>query len=88
MVQQLAGVRPLSPDRQLLIGPAPNCPGAYLATGHGTKGIHLAAVTGRLIADLITRGRTDLPVSLDVFSPDRFDGRPAKFDANPPATDD
>jgi D-amino-acid dehydrogenase len=84
-------VRPLSPDRRPLIGSVPGCPGAYLATGHGTKGIHLAPVTGRLIADLITRGRTDLPVSLEAFSPGRFDGQTGQtggFEASPQITDD
>lgn len=74
VAQHLAGVRPLTPDRRPLIGPVPGCPGAYLATGHGHKGIHLAAVTGRLIADFVTRGRTDVPVPADVYDPARFDG--------------
>lgn len=88
VAQHLAGVRPLSPDRQPLIGPVPGAPGAYLATGHGTKGIHLAPVTGRIIADLIQNGKTDLPISLEAFSPARFDDVVARFDAKPPATDD
>ena len=88
VAQHLAGVRPLSPDRRPLIGPVPNRPGVYLATGHGTKGIHLAAVTGHLIADLITRGRTDLPVTLEAFDPGRFSGQATSFDTRPYATDD
>ncbi|HEX2172065.1 MAG TPA: FAD-dependent oxidoreductase [Dehalococcoidia bacterium] len=88
VVQQLAGVRPLSPDRRPLIGAVPGVPGAYLATGHGTKGIHLAAVTGRLIADLIADGRTDLPAALQPFDPGRFrDGAPAD-ESTPRVTDD
>ena len=76
LVQQLAGYRPLSPDRLPLIGPVPGCEGAYLATGHGTKGIHLAAATGKVIADLIARGATDLDVPLDGFAPARFAAAP------------
>jgi glycine oxidase len=72
VVQQLAGYRPLSPDRRPLIGPVPGWDGAYLATGHATKGIHLAAATGRVVADLTTTGRTDLDVALESFSPARF----------------
>ncbi|MBV9546071.1 MAG: FAD-dependent oxidoreductase [Chloroflexi bacterium] len=72
VAQHLAGVRPLTPDRQPLIGPVPGYEGVYLATGHGTKGIHLAVVTGRIIADLLTRGSTDLSVPVQAFTPARF----------------
>jgi glycine oxidase len=72
VVQQLAGYRPLPPDRLPLIGPVPGCEGAYLATGHATKGIHLAPATGRIVADLITKGATDLDVPLESFLPSRF----------------
>ena len=41
LVQQLAGSRPLSPDRMPIIGPVPGKAGVVLATGHTTKGIHL-----------------------------------------------
>lgn len=78
VVQQLAGYRPLSPDRLPLIGPAPGCDGAFLATGHGTKGIHLALATGQIVADLITRGSTDLDVPLAAFDPGRFGGEAAE----------
>ena len=72
VVDHLAGVRPLSADRMPLIGPVPGWDGVYLATGHGTKGIHLSAITGRLVADLMVRGDTDVPVPVDAFSPLRF----------------
>jgi glycine oxidase len=68
----LAGVRPLSPDRLPLIGPVPSLEGAYLATGHGTKGIHLSPCTGQLMADLICRGHSDLQLDAAVFAPARF----------------
>ena len=72
LVAHLAGVRPISADRLPLIGPVPGVEGAYLATGHGTKGIHLAPITAHLMADAIL-GRQpthDLPV--DPYLPDRF----------------
>lgn len=68
----LAGVRPLSADRMPLIGPVPGLQGAYLATGHGTKGIHLAPITGRMIADYVLRGRVEPPVPAEAFLPERF----------------
>jgi glycine oxidase len=70
VVQHLAGLRPLSRDDRPIIGPVPGLEGAYLATGHGRKGIHLSFVTGRIIADLILRGGTSLPLA--PFLPGRF----------------
>lgn len=71
VVQQLAGVRPMTPDRMPLLGPAPSTSGLYLATGHGTKGVHLAAGTAKVITDLITTGISSLPVDIGEFSPTR-----------------
>jgi glycine/D-amino acid oxidase-like deaminating enzyme len=70
-IAHLAGVRPLSADRLPLIGPVPGVEGAFLATGHGTKGIHLAPVTAHIVADAVLgRPRDDVPT--DAFLPDRF----------------
>ena len=74
LVQHLAGSRPLSPDRLPIIGPVPGWDGVMLATGHTTKGIHLGPITGRIIADWVVKGRTDVPVDLDAFQPSRFAG--------------
>ena len=51
-----AGLRPVSEDEFLLLGPVPTMEGVMLATGHGRSGILLTPVTARLIADLIVRG--------------------------------
>ncbi len=72
VVDHLAGVRPLCADRMPLIGPVPGWQGVYIATGHGTKGIHLSAITGRIVADQIVRGNTGVPVPAEAFSPGRF----------------
>ena len=74
LVQQLAGSRPLSPDSKPIIGPVPGWEGVFLATGHTTKGIHLGPVTGRIIADYITRGSTQAVSDMSEFLPDRFAG--------------
>ena len=76
LVEQLAGSRPLSPDRLPIIGPVPGMEGVMLATGHTTKGIHLALVTGKALADRVLRGSTDLPVDMNTFLPDRFTNAP------------
>lgn len=72
LLAHLAGVRPLSADRLPLIGPVPGAEGAYLAGGHGHKGIHLAPVTARIVADLIVHGRTDPALAAKAFAPARF----------------
>ncbi len=48
-----AGLRPATPDRLPLMGPAPGAEGLILAVGHYRKGIMLSPVTGRLVADLV-----------------------------------
>lgn len=88
LVHHLAGVRPLSPDRWPLVGRAPGWENVYLATGHGHRGIHLAAVTGQIVADLILRGATDLPVALERMAPERFPKRAVSFDLAPRVADD
>jgi glycine oxidase len=70
LIAHLAGVRPLSADRLPIIGPVPGREGVYLATGHGTKGIHLAAVTAKIVSDTFTKG-TQSP-AYDAFLPERF----------------
>ena len=70
IVKHTACLRPLSPDWMPVLGRAPGWDNAYLATGAGKKGILLAPAIGKTIADLITDGKTDLPVS--GFVPDRF----------------
>ena len=72
LVQQLAGSRPLSPDSKPIIGPVPGCEGVLLATGHTTKGIHLGPITGRIIADYVCRGSTQVVSDMNEFLPDRF----------------
>ncbi len=73
LVAHLAGVRPLSADRMPLIGPVPDLEGLLLATGHGTKGIHLAPITAHLIADYVLRGASfQAEVDPTAFLPERF----------------
>ncbi len=65
-----AGLRPVTPDGLPLVGADPDIDGLWYATGHGRNGILLAALTGDVIADLITTGETDVDVG--PFRPDRF----------------
>jgi glycine oxidase len=65
-----AGLRPGSPDGRPIIGRLPGKDNVFVATGHFRNGILLGPITGRLIAQLITEGKTELP--LEPFSPSRF----------------
>ena len=65
-----AGLRPGSPDGLPVIGRLPGWENVYVATGHFRSGILLGPITGKLIAQLITGGRTDVP--LEPFSASRF----------------
>lgn len=65
------GARPCMPDMLPVIGEAPRHPGLWFAFGHGHYGLTQGPVTGRLIAELVTRQAPHIPV--DAFSPARFD---------------
>jgi D-amino-acid dehydrogenase len=53
-VEEWFGWRPMVYDDLPLIGRAPRHRNLWLATGHGMLGVTLSAVTGRLVAELIT----------------------------------
>ena len=65
-----ACLRPLSLDHLPIIGAVPTLTGAYLATGHGTKGILLSLVTGKHLANAIAHGASD--DTLAPFAPSRL----------------
>jgi len=62
------GYRPSTPDSLPVLGAAPRHPGLYIACGHGHTGITAGAVSGRLMAELMTQPMT---------------GKQAFIDANP-----
>jgi D-hydroxyproline dehydrogenase subunit beta len=64
------GFRPWLPDRLPAIGASRRVPGLVVGTGHEGSGVALGPITGRLLAQLISRGATDL--DLGPFDPDRF----------------
>ena len=61
-----AGLRPYSPTRRPILCRAPGLDNVVLATGHHRNGILLAPITGQLISELITTGRTSQ--SLEPFA--------------------
>jgi D-amino-acid dehydrogenase len=62
--------RPSTPDSLPVIGRAPRFDNAYLAFGHGHKGLCMGAITGKLIQELMD----EAPTTVDVrpFRPTRF----------------
>jgi len=64
------GSRPCFADSRPVIGPAPGQPGLWLGFGHAHWGLTLAAITGRLIADLVTK--TAPVVDPAPFAAERF----------------
>ncbi len=65
-----ACLRPYSRDEQPIMGAVPGSQDLYVATGHAFKGITLALITGKCMAQIITRGTSETPV--EEFSPARF----------------
>ena len=65
------GRRPCMPDSLPVIGAAPKHKNLWLAFGHGHMGFSMGPVTGRLIAELMTK--TSTVIDTDRFSLSRFD---------------
>jgi glycine oxidase len=66
-----AGLRPGTPDGRPLLGPDPDVPNLWYATGHGRNGILLAAMTGTILAGLYLRDEVELDLSS--LDPARFE---------------
>jgi len=67
---QWMGFRPSLPDSLPAIGRARATPDVVYAFGHGHLGLTQSAGTARLVADLLTDGRTAIDIAS--FSPQRF----------------
>lgn len=65
-----AGLRPDTPDHLPVIGPVPGMRNVTLAAGHFRNGVLLSPITGRTVADWITR--RDLSPLLHAFLPERL----------------
>jgi sarcosine oxidase subunit beta len=59
-------------------------PDAFHAFGFSAHGFELAPIVGRIIADLVAGGRTDLPI--EPFSIARWKARPAASWQTAPAS--
>jgi D-amino-acid dehydrogenase len=66
------GLRPFSHDGLPIVGPIPGVAGAWVATGHGTDGLLLGPVSGRVVAEMVLGGAVTSDVDLSAFVADRF----------------
>jgi len=71
-----AGLYAVTPDHHAIIGPAPGVPGLYFANGFSGHGVMHSPATGRITADLILHGKSDLldarDLNLERFSEGRM----------------
>lgn len=67
MIRQWAGLYNMSPDAQPILGEHPQIEGFYMALGFSGHGFMLAPITSKLIAELILKRKTSLPIDkLDI----------------------
>jgi len=55
-----AGLYEMTPDHHAIIGPAPNVEGLYFVNGFSGHGVMHSPASGRVTADVILNGRSDL----------------------------
>ena len=55
-----AGLYEMTPDHYPILGPVPEVPGLFLANGFSGHGVMHSPATGKVLADLILRGQTEL----------------------------
>jgi glycine oxidase len=65
-----AGLRPVTPDGRPIVGADPDVRGLWYATGHGRNGVLLAALTGEIMAELLTTGASAMEIAS--LEPSRF----------------
>jgi sarcosine oxidase subunit beta len=55
-----AGLYEMTPDHHPILGESPDVPGFFFANGFSGHGVMHAPATGKILSDLILRGKTDL----------------------------
>jgi sarcosine oxidase subunit beta len=67
-----AGLYEMTPDHHPILGEAPGVPGFFLANGFSGHGVMHAPATGKILADLVLSGKTDL-IDASLLSLGRFE---------------
>lgn len=70
IVRSWAGIEAIMPDEIPVLGPSPNTENLYHSFGYSAHGFQMSPITGKIIADLVTKGTTDLPIA--PFRVERF----------------
>lgn len=73
MIRAYAGLRPWTEDNLPIISHVDEIPGFYIAAGHEGDGISLAAITGKVIQEMIVGEETSVPI--EELRYDRFKER-------------
>lgn len=73
VIRTYAGLRPWTADHLPILSHVEEVPGFYIAAGHEGDGISLAAITGKVIEEMINGKTTSIPT--DPLSYKRFDAR-------------
>jgi sarcosine oxidase subunit beta len=66
-----AGLYEMTPDHHAIIGPSPNIEGLYFVNGFSGHGVMHSPASGRITADLILKGESDL-IDAAQLSVERF----------------
>ncbi len=66
-----AGLYEMTPDHHAVLGPVADVPGLFLANGFSGHGVMHSPATGRIVAELILRGATEL-IDARTLSFERF----------------
>jgi sarcosine oxidase subunit beta len=66
-----AGLYEMTPDHHAIIGPSPNVEGLYFVNGFSGHGVMHSPASGRIAADLILQGQSDL-IDAQQLSVERF----------------
>ena len=61
----------MTPDHHPILGEVPEVPGLYLANGFSGHGVMHAPATGKILADIILSGKTEL-IDTSLLSLSRF----------------
>lgn len=63
LLRTYTGLRPWTPDHLPIVSAVKEVPGFYIAAGHEGDGISLAAVTGKVMSELLTDAPTCIPTA-------------------------
>jgi glycine/D-amino acid oxidase-like deaminating enzyme len=67
-----AGLYEMTPDHHCILGPVEAVPGFFLANGFSGHGVMHSPATGKILADLVLNGKTNVVDDISVLALERF----------------